>query len=212
MGSTVLGTQLLDRTREFGVGSRVDGAVNDRRARGMVGKRVARFPVPSRTYRSRHEAAAAVRTDPQQHRVHATLAEGALEAADPGIGRFGGQGSVAVLAGRTQAEHLGLSGRVKKDGGTPFGRLMVSRVPSGSGATLDNSPAKRDGLRGRRSPRPGPKVPVPRTITCMSQRTGYAGACSFASTRRRLTRFMSAGTTASSIRSHRPKVAGKTHE
>src|SRR5690242_7966669 len=51
-----------------------------------------------RTDRPRHEAAATVGTDIEQHRLHAIRAERALIAADAGVSRIRRQVLVAILA------------------------------------------------------------------------------------------------------------------
>src|SRR5262245_61202219 len=102
---TLVRREPCDFRREAGVRREVDRTVPNPVARWVFAEEAVALPVAGRADGTRLEAAAAVRADIPENALDAGGAEGALVGADARFGRGGGQGLVAVLAGRPQLEH-----------------------------------------------------------------------------------------------------------
>src|SRR5207245_2197808 len=101
--SAFLRRYVFQRPREALVRREIDRPMFCLRARRILSQVIAVLAVLHRPHRARHEAAAAVRAHVRQP-LDARRAEGALEAADPGVERVRRQVLVAMLAVRPQLE------------------------------------------------------------------------------------------------------------
>jgi protocatechuate 3,4-dioxygenase beta subunit len=95
----------LEHRRKLRVCRRIDGPVLDGGARRILPQEVVAFPIRRRPDRSRHEPAAAVRTDVTKDLVDARRTKRALVGTDPRVERVWWQRLVAVFAGWSELEH-----------------------------------------------------------------------------------------------------------